>query len=133
MKVFRQRRRLPSRSLLAQGSLGGRRLRFTPCTLRSQPTPLPPRFPASALQAHQEGRLLEVFGSGTACIVQPVGSLVRVNGEVYTAAPFDPEAGLAARLQVRDWFERSKGQLHARLQRVHARVALQLPPQNQAP
>ncbi len=31
----------------------------------------------SCLQANEEGRLLEVFGSGTACIVQPVGALVR--------------------------------------------------------
>ena len=28
-------------------------------------------------QAAGEGRLLEAFGSGTACIVQPVGALVR--------------------------------------------------------
>jgi hypothetical protein len=36
---------------------------------------------ARCLQAHSEGRLIEAFGCGTACIVQPVGSLVRwVNG-----------------------------------------------------
>lgn len=33
-------------------------------------------------QAAFEGRLLEVFGSGTACIVQPVGELVREGGEI---------------------------------------------------
>lgn len=32
---------------------------------------------AEVRRASQEGRLLEVFGSGTACIVQPVGTLVR--------------------------------------------------------
>jgi branched-chain amino acid aminotransferase len=33
-------------------------------------------------QAASEGRLIEVFGSGTACIVQPVGELVREGGEM---------------------------------------------------
>jgi branched-chain amino acid aminotransferase len=33
-------------------------------------------------QAASEGRLVEVFGSGTACIVQPVGELVREGGEI---------------------------------------------------
>lgn len=32
------------------------------------------------LSAHQEGRLLEVFGSGTACVVQPVGCIVTADG-----------------------------------------------------
>jgi hypothetical protein len=32
---------------------------------------------AEVRAAAHEGRLLEMFGSGTACIVQPVGSLVR--------------------------------------------------------
>lgn len=51
-------------------------------------------------QAHREGRLLEMFGSGTACVVQPVGSLVRATGEVFsTAAPFDAQRSLAGRLQ----------------------------------
>ena len=40
------------------------------------------------LQASEDGRLLEMFGCGTACIVQPVNTLVRANGEVYTV-PFD--------------------------------------------
>lgn len=42
----------------------------------------------SALQAAQEQRLLEMFGCGTACIVQPVTELVRANGDTY-AVPFD--------------------------------------------
>lgn len=32
---------------------------------------------AEVRAAAAEGRLLEVFGSGTACIVQPVGTLIR--------------------------------------------------------
>ena len=42
----------------------------------------------SVLQASNEGRLLEMFGCGTACIIQPVTTLVRANGEEYTV-PFD--------------------------------------------
>lgn len=62
------------------------------------------RLPCASLpplpQAHREGRLLEMFGSGTACVVQPVGSLVRASGEVFaTAAPFDAQRSLAGRLQ----------------------------------
>jgi branched-chain amino acid aminotransferase len=52
-------------------------------------------------QAAAEGRLCEVFGSGTACIVQPVGALVRGNGEMWqptVSDPADPRA-LAPRLQ----------------------------------
>jgi branched-chain amino acid aminotransferase len=52
-------------------------------------------------QAASEGRLCEVFGSGTACIVQPVGALVRGNGEMWQPSvsdPADPRA-LAPRLQ----------------------------------
>ena len=41
-----------------------------------------------AVQASAEGRLREIFGCGTACIVQPVDGLVRANGEVLSA-PFD--------------------------------------------
>ena len=40
------------------------------------------------LQASQHGHLLEMFGCGTACIIQPVSSLVRANGETYSV-PFD--------------------------------------------
>lgn len=40
------------------------------------------------LQASQEERLLEMFGCGTACIVQPVNELIRRNGDRY-AVPFD--------------------------------------------
>jgi branched-chain amino acid aminotransferase len=32
------------------------------------------------LTAHREGRLLEVFGSGTACVVQPVDCIVTADG-----------------------------------------------------
>ena len=52
-------------------------------------------------QAASEGRLCEVFGSGTACIVQPVGALVRGNGDMWqpnVSDPADPRA-LAPRLQ----------------------------------
>ncbi|EFN57110.1 hypothetical protein CHLNCDRAFT_57448 [Chlorella variabilis] len=57
---------------------------------------------AEVRQASEEGRLLEIFGSGTACIVQPVGSLIRANGEVYRTrfSPDDDPAGsLSSRLQ----------------------------------
>lgn len=40
------------------------------------------------MQASQEERLLEMFGCGTACIVQPVNELIRKNGDKY-AVPFD--------------------------------------------
>ena len=40
------------------------------------------------MQAAAEGRLREIFGCGTACIVQPVDGLVRADGQVL-AAPFD--------------------------------------------
>jgi branched-chain amino acid aminotransferase len=52
-------------------------------------------------QAAAEGRLIEVFGSGTACIVQPVGALVRGNGEMWQPNVSDPEdpRALAPRLQ----------------------------------
>lgn len=33
------------------------------------------------LRAHEDGSLVEAFGCGTACVVQPVGGLVRTNGE----------------------------------------------------
>ncbi|KAK3255824.1 hypothetical protein CYMTET_35015, partial [Cymbomonas tetramitiformis] len=38
--------------------------------------------------AHQEGRLKEVFGSGTACVIQPVNCLKRADGTVLDI-PFD--------------------------------------------
>ena len=40
------------------------------------------------MQASHEKRLLEMFGCGTACIIQPVDQLVRANGEKYSV-PFD--------------------------------------------
>lgn len=51
--------------------------------------------------ASAEGRLLEVFGSGTACIVQPVNVLVRGNGEEWRPKAADPRfpGALAPRLQ----------------------------------
>jgi len=52
-------------------------------------------------RAATEGRLREIFGSGTACVVQPVSALVRANGEVWKpriSDPSSPEA-LAPRLQ----------------------------------
>lgn len=42
------------------------------------------------VQAHREGRLREIFGCGTACIVQPIDGLIRANGEVISA-PFDAD------------------------------------------
>ena len=51
-------------------------------------------------QAAATGRLLEVFGSGTACIVQPVSRLLRGDGEVMPAAEgAGGETSLAMRLQ----------------------------------
>lgn len=40
------------------------------------------------VQASKDGRLLEIFGCGTACIIQPVTTLVRANGEEFSV-PFD--------------------------------------------
>lgn len=54
---------------------------------------------SSCLQAVRDGRLREVFGCGTACMVQPVERLLRASGEAFDA-PFsaaDPKA-LTARL-----------------------------------
>ena len=50
------------------------------------------------MQADKEGRLIEMFGSGTAFIIQPVAQLVRSSGEVFTAACSDPKESLAHRL-----------------------------------
>lgn len=50
-------------------------------------------------QAAAEGRLLEVFGCGTACLVQPVSALVRGTGEEYQAHDSGSISSLAARLQ----------------------------------
>ena len=41
------------------------------------------------MQAAEEGRLREIFGCGTAVIIQPVEGLIRGNGEVI-ASPWDP-------------------------------------------
>ena len=51
--------------------------------------------------AAAEGRLREIFGSGTACIVQPVDALVRGDGEVWRPSIADPDqpGALAPRLQ----------------------------------
>ena len=40
------------------------------------------------MQASQDNRLLEMFGCGTACIIQPINQLVRANSEPYSV-PFD--------------------------------------------
>ncbi|KAI3434631.1 hypothetical protein D9Q98_002698 [Chlorella vulgaris] len=67
------------------------------CEVQERPVTI-----AEVREASSEGRLLELFGSGTACIVQPVGSLIRSNGEVYTtrlSPETDPGASLAVRLQ----------------------------------
>ena len=42
----------------------------------------------ASMQAAAEGRLREIFGCGTACIVQPINGLVRADGETLEA-PFD--------------------------------------------
>jgi branched-chain amino acid aminotransferase len=51
--------------------------------------------------AANEGRLREIFGSGTACVVQPVGGLMRANGEIWRPYVSDPSStkALAPRLQ----------------------------------
>ena len=41
------------------------------------------------MQAAEEGRLREIFGCGTACIIQPIEGLLRGNGEVIST-PYDP-------------------------------------------
>lgn len=37
----------------------------------------------TCMQAWKEGRLREIFGTGTACIVQPIHCLYRDTGDVY--------------------------------------------------
>lgn len=58
---------------------------------------------AEVEKAAYEKRLLEVFGSGTACIVQPVGELIKSNGHVLvsqaTMKGVDEQSTLAARVQ----------------------------------
>lgn len=54
--------------------------------------------------SHQQGRLLEVFGSGTACVVQPVGCIVTSEGkelqlaagEAGTSSSDNGEPGVAS-------------------------------------
>ena len=41
-------------------------------------------------RAAESGRLLEVFGTGTACMIQPVMGLVKKDGEI--TVPFDGKA-----------------------------------------
>ena len=48
------------------------------------------------MQASADNRLLEVFGTGTACIVQPVSLLQRGNGEEY--APSSAGSPLGTRI-----------------------------------
>jgi branched-chain amino acid aminotransferase len=52
-------------------------------------------------RAAAEGRLVEAFGCGTACVVQPVGALLRAQGQVYVPKVSDPghPGALAPRLQ----------------------------------
>ncbi len=54
---------------------------------------------AAGAQAARQGRLREVFGCGTACMVQPVERLARASGEAFDA-PFhaDDPTTLTARL-----------------------------------
>ena len=47
------------------------------------------------MEAHSEGRLVEMFGSGTAAVVSPVGGLF-YQGEMVTIPT--PEAGLASQI-----------------------------------
>eukprot|EP00878_Enallax_costatus_P010474 GHUV01010936.1.p1 GENE.GHUV01010936.1~~GHUV01010936.1.p1 ORF type:complete len:423 (+),score=111.92 GHUV01010936.1:1019-2287(+) len=42
--------------------------------------------------AHQQGKLLEVFGSGTACVVQPVGCIVTSEGKELRLAAGETES-----------------------------------------
>jgi branched-subunit amino acid aminotransferase/4-amino-4-deoxychorismate lyase len=45
------------------------------------------------VEASQEGRLEEVFCTGTAAVVLPVASLIRQSGEHVHAHPFNPAPG----------------------------------------
>ena len=56
---------------------------------------------AEVKSAAKEGRLREIFGSGTACIVQPVNALVREDGETWIPTVIDPgmEGALAPKVQ----------------------------------
>lgn len=46
--------------------------------------------------AHESGRLLELFGSGTACVVQPVGCVVTADGTEMTLPAGTAPAGAGA-------------------------------------
>ena len=41
-------------------------------------------------RASSSGRLREIFGTGTACVIQPVKELIRENGEVFRPSMWDP-------------------------------------------
>lgn len=55
--------------------------------------------PITHTKASRAGRLREMFGCGTACVVQPVQGLVRASGEVLQAVfDVDDPASLTRRL-----------------------------------
>lgn len=56
-------------------------------------------------EAAAEGRLLEVFGAGTAAIVSPVRKISYQNQMIDCGLPMGEEAGPIAR-QMKDWIER---------------------------
>ena len=51
-----------------------------------------------------EGRLLEVFGSGTAAIVSPIRAISYKGEMIDCGLPVDQEAGLIAK-QMKEWIE----------------------------
>eukprot|EP00850_Spirogloea_muscicola_P013928 SM000097S24781 [mRNA] locus=s97:252987:255796:+ [translate_table: standard] len=55
-------------------------------------------------EAHDEGRLVETFGSGTACMIQPISSLVKHDG-TELAVPYDQQA-------VAHWLAKLPGSPH---------------------
>eukprot|EP00850_Spirogloea_muscicola_P018184 SM000164S02246 [mRNA] locus=s164:66662:72058:- [translate_table: standard] len=55
-------------------------------------------------EAHDEGRLVETFGSGTACMIQPISSLVK-HDDTELAVPYDQQA-------VAHWLAKVPGSPH---------------------
>jgi len=58
---------------------------------------------AELVDAGREGRLLEMFCTGTAAVVMPVQTLVRADGEEVRAAPFDGAEGKMISSRVACW------------------------------
>ena len=58
---------------------------------------------AELVEAGREGRLLEMFCTGTAAVVMPVQSLVRADGEEVQAAAFEGGAGHMLSTRVAGW------------------------------